>query len=47
MHGTNCSLALCAAAVTVAQDMMRNIIKDTSVLMAASATWYGVQVGEK
>ncbi|WIA15991.1 hypothetical protein OEZ85_012728 [Tetradesmus obliquus] len=29
----------------VASDMMRNIIKDTSVLMAASATWYGVQVG--
>jgi hypothetical protein len=24
--------------------MTRNIVKDTSVLMAASATWYGVQV---
>ncbi|KAF6266020.1 hypothetical protein COO60DRAFT_1475178 [Scenedesmus sp. NREL 46B-D3] len=31
----------------VASDMTRNIIKDTSVLMAASATWYGVQIGMK
>jgi hypothetical protein len=27
------------------QDFTRSVVKDTSVLMAASATWYGIQVG--
>lgn len=29
------------------QDLTRNILRDTSVLMAATGTWYGVQIGLK
>lgn len=36
-----------AMCLLLIQDLTRNILKDTSVLMAATGTWYGVQAGMK